>query len=291
MAAPILTIAQLIKHGYISAKHYRSDILITNRIENLEPLKHACALDAITIFACMGGEVHCTVNSKPYHITKNSVLILFSGDVIKINSVTAPEGYAALMSMDYLNELDLDFSKRAAFFTNMRGHSLVRVDDDAIDLMRPYYHLGRMCIEQDCSELDQIMQGLVTAFCHTAVALVTKHLDAQPPSGGSTRSKSVFDLFISLLSLHHIQQRTVAFYAAEMGLTPKHLSHAIKEYSGRTALDWINEYVIHKSKSMLRNTTLSIKEIAGALNFSTQSAFGKYFRQQLGISPKAYRNI
>ena len=34
----------------------------------------------------------------------------------------------------------------------------------------------------------------------------------------------------------------------------------------------------------------SIKEIATKLNFPTQSFFGKYFKQYVGISPKEYRN-
>lgn len=34
---------------------------------------------------------------------------------------------------------------------------------------------------------------------------------------------------------------------------------------------------------------MQIKDIAESLNFISQSAFGKYFRQQLGISPAAYR--
>ena len=42
--------------------------------------------------------------------------------------------------------------------------------------------------------------------------------------------------------------------------------------------------------AMLDNTDLSIKEIATKLNFPTQSFFGKYFKQYVGISPKEYRN-
>lgn len=41
---------------------------------------------------------------------------------------------------------------------------------------------------------------------------------------------------------------------------------------------------------MLRYTDLSVQEIAYRLNFPTQSAFGKYFKQQIGASPKHFRN-
>ena len=45
-------------------------------------------------------------------------------------------------------------------------------------------------------------------------------------------------------------------------------------------------YVITEAKYLLDNTDLSIKEIATKLNFPTQSFFGKYFKQYVGISPR-----
>ena len=52
----------------------------------------------------------------------------------------------------------------------------------------------------------------------------------------------------------------------------------------------IIQNVITEAKYLLDNTDLSIKEIATKLNFPTQSFFGKYFKQYVGISPKEYRN-
>ena len=59
---------------------------------------------------------------------------------------------------------------------------------------------------------------------------------------------------------------------------------------GSSALQWIIQNVITEAKYLLDNTDLSIKEIATKLNFPTQSFFGKYFKQYVGISPKEYRN-
>ena len=67
-------------------------------------------------------------------------------------------------------------------------------------------------------------------------------------------------------------------------------SSVIKEKSGSSALQWIIQNVITEAKYLLDNTDLSIKEIATKLNFPTQSFFGKYFKQYVGISPKEYRN-
>ena len=49
------------------------------------------------------------------------------------------------------------------------------------------------------------------------------------------------------------------------------------------------QMVITEAKQLLEGSDLSIKEIANQLNFPTQSFFGKYFKQYVGISPKEYR--
>ena len=82
----------------------------------------------------------------------------------------------------------------------------------------------------------------------------------------------------------------VTYYAQEQYLTPRYFSAIIKEKSGISALQWIIRMVIADAKQMLRSSDLSIKEIASELNFSTQSFFGKYFKQYVGISPTEYRN-
>jgi AraC-like DNA-binding protein len=47
--------------------------------------------------------------------------------------------------------------------------------------------------------------------------------------------------------------------------------------------------VISSAKQELINTDKSIKEISEEFHFPTQSFFGKYFKQYVGVSPKAFR--
>ena len=43
-------------------------------------------------------------------------------------------------------------------------------------------------------------------------------------------------------------------------------------------------------EKMLRDTELSIKEIADRLSFPDQSTFGKFFKKHFGESPLGYRS-
>ena len=79
------------------------------------------------------------------------------------------------------------------------------------------------------------------------------------------------------------------FYADKLHLTPKYLSKIIKEASGRSGPDWIDEYVILEAKNLLRYSKMTIKEIVFALNFPNASVFHKYFKAHTGLTPTDYR--
>jgi AraC-like DNA-binding protein len=84
--------------------------------------------------------------------------------------------------------------------------------------------------------------------------------------------------------------RNVGFYADRLSLTPKYLSRIIKEASGRSAPEWIDDYVILEAKNLLKYSGLAIKEIVYKLNFPSQSVFYKFFKARTGMTPTEYKN-
>ena len=83
--------------------------------------------------------------------------------------------------------------------------------------------------------------------------------------------------------------RSVAYYADKLCYSPKHLSTVIKNVSGRSPLSIINAHAIDKIKYQLKNSDMSMKEIADYFNFTNPSFFGKFVKQHLGVSPQQYR--
>ena len=104
-----------------------------------------------------------------------------------------------------------------------------------------------------------------------------------------TRKEEIMAKFILAVSESFREERQVAYYAHKLCITPKHLSSVVKEISGRTAGDWIENYVVMEAKVLLKTTDMTIQEIAAYLNFANQSFFGKYFKHQTGVSPSVYR--
>jgi AraC family transcriptional activator of pobA len=95
--------------------------------------------------------------------------------------------------------------------------------------------------------------------------------------------------FLKLLREHIKEQRSVNFYADLLYVTPKHLSTCVKEITGKTCGEIIDEVVVAEAKALLHNPELTIGHVADELNFSDQYFFSKYFKKRTGMSPSHYR--
>ena len=101
--------------------------------------------------------------------------------------------------------------------------------------------------------------------------------------------KELTHKFFQLVMSNYKVNRSVTFYANSLCITPKYLTMVVKEVSGKSAKDWITEYMILELKGLLTNSTLNIQEIVEKTQFSNQSSLGRFFRRHTGLSPLQYR--
>ncbi|MGN6294550.1 MAG: helix-turn-helix domain-containing protein [Chitinophagaceae bacterium] len=83
---------------------------------------------------------------------------------------------------------------------------------------------------------------------------------------------------------------SVTYFADKANLTTNYFGDVIKHFTGHSPMDHIHQYIIQIAKNKLRQTKLTINEIAYSLGFNYPTYFTRFFRQQTGISPKAFRN-
>lgn len=104
-----------------------------------------------------------------------------------------------------------------------------------------------------------------------------------------TRKEELANKFFGLIMKHFKENKDVAFYADKLCITSKYLTMVIKEVSGKSAKDWIVEYIVLEIKALLKNTNMNIQEIAVKTNFANQSSLGRFFRKHTGMSLSQYR--
>ena len=109
------------------------------------------------------------------------------------------------------------------------------------------------------------------------------------PSTKKERKNEIYEEFVALLRQHYRTEHEVGFYAEKLCITTKYLSQMVKDATGKSAIKWIEEWVITESKALLYSTNQTIQQIADTLGFQNQSLFGKYFKRLTGLSPREYR--
>lgn len=108
-------------------------------------------------------------------------------------------------------------------------------------------------------------------------------------SSRSSRQEEVFRRFIALVNEHGKRERNVSFYADKLYLTSHYLSTVIRETSGQTVMQWINQAVILEAKVLLKHSDLLVFQISDELNFPNPSFFSKFFKRMTGMTPAEYQ--
>ena len=88
----------------------------------------------------------------------------------------------------------------------------------------------------------------------------------------------------------HMEQRvTIEELAHRYLLNPTTLKTVFKQVYGNSLAAHMKEHRMEKAASLLRETELSVAEIAGQVGYESQSKFTAAFKEQFGQLPKEYR--
>lgn len=102
------------------------------------------------------------------------------------------------------------------------------------------------------------------------------------------RSQKLRRLF-DHISQHYAEKTTVGQAARLAGMSPAAFMKLFKQVAGMTFVAYITRLRLDRSLPLLRETEMSIAEIAGRVGFSEQSYFDRRFREQFELTPLQYR--
>ncbi|MBR1468407.1 MAG: AraC family transcriptional regulator [Bacteroidaceae bacterium] len=140
---------------------------------------------------------------------------------------------------------------------------------------------------------DHLHKGRILQMSFAIFLLDVVNLQAKAVSQGrvSHRSEDIFVGFIHLLPRYFSVHHDIAFYASALNISPVYLSRVVRQVSGRTVVDFINQHLLMEAAYLLRTTSLSVSQIADQLHFADSPSFSKFFLRKKGVTPKDYRNV
>ena len=277
----------------LSGTSYRSGDIVITPLMSLKNLNDITTLiQGVTIGVTVSGTTRLRINGKPYELRPNTLFIFNENTVIEqVKASIRSSGYMLTYSRSYLNRIHVDTQDVISIYHGFMGEPCITVDPDEASYINDLSKLMRATLAGDATTAnrDRVLAALFAAMFHYVMGIIPKHTFVGQ-ADVSNRTDELFNRFVVLLREHCRTQRSVEFYAAQMGITPKYLSLILKKKSGRNASKLIDEAVVYEAKRLLKFSGLSIGEISDNLNFTSQSFFGKYFKRYVGMSPLAYRN-
>nr|CRL67162.1 transcriptional regulatory protein [Mycolicibacterium malmesburyense] len=86
------------------------------------------------------------------------------------------------------------------------------------------------------------------------------------------------------------RQLSLRDVAAEVGMTPGHLTTTVRRRTGRTVQEWIIERRMAESRRLLTDTDLPVAEVARRVGITDPGYFSRLFRRTHGTSPRMWRS-
>lgn len=101
----------------------------------------------------------------------------------------------------------------------------------------------------------------------------------------SLRLKPLFDH----VRQHYADKLTVAEAAAMVGMSGPQFMKTFKRVAGMTLVGYLNHVRLAAGMRLLRESSLSIADVATAVGFTDQSYFDKRFKRAFGSTPRDFR--
>lgn len=252
---------------------------------NLEP--HRSEMYSLGLF--LKGEADFIVGLETYQLTAPCLIMIAPDEVRRwILKKETIETKSLFFTEDFVVSglVDTLFLKKFSFFKRNGQHAISLNPEDLAIIQILLHQIEQKKNSGLINKLESI-QALLRALLLEVEGLY----DIKTKKEHNTYSRSFYlaEQFKELLSENFVHHREVHFYAEKLFVTPKHLSQIVKEETGKTVSELINEIVCLEAKVLLHTKALNISEISLYLNFATATFFGKFFKRNTGMSPLEYR--
>lgn len=255
------------------------------------PVKYPYRSDHFTIILVTEGNASLKLDLIDYTIEKHNLLIISPNDVRQFIKISPDCTFIGVgFTQDFLLHSGLHKKNIDAFdFFSSQAEPVVKLDEKNTEVLFQLFSIlhKKTTSKEESYFTDEFIYHSFSALIFEIASLFRKsntiHLKI-------TRKEDLAMRFMKLLPLHFKQHRSLQFYADLLFITPKYLTQTIKQITGKTAGEFIDEMVIMEAKVLLNDFSKSIGQVAEELNFSDQFYFSKFFKKHTSFNPSDYRS-
>ena len=238
------------------------------------------------------GELLRDGNALPY--SKGSLVTVRPGQSIemRMHYMAKPQGWILVFKPELLEKTGLgrDFYMFSYFNADYT---------EAIRLSDMEYGVIRNCFANLYAELntpqDHLSGQMIRLGIGTLLSYVKRYFENQHSmviAKGETmaaRVDAILDKYLQSGLPAQNGQPTVSWCAEQLNLSPNYFGEMLKKEVKVTAQEYIKRKIVTHAQVLLRQTNMTINEIAEELGFAYPNHFTRMFHKSTGYTPLKYR--
>lgn len=217
----------------------------------------------------------------------NDLVIVPENIVYASKNVHSCKGYCMHFKTEFIQPLLKNPLAEEFPYLGMEAEHIINVSAEESELIQQSFRDIIKEYERFSPEKDYLLRNFIHILLLRLREIYRPH--AKKINESATRSMKIAGEFKRLVEKNFIEKREVNHYASLLHITPKHLSEVVKQHTGKSPRELINDMLLLEAKVLLGSTDLTVTEIAHRLCFSDQSHFGHFIKQHTGCSPVELR--
>ncbi|MDR1022308.1 MAG: helix-turn-helix domain-containing protein [Prevotellaceae bacterium] len=264
-----------------------NDFILLEKPVIIDILDYPFKLNVMLSIICLKGTMKGSVNMQSYVLEAPAVTVVFPDQIISAGQFSEDfSGLFIVMSKQFMTDLSVNVKEAMSLNFTLRQKPWIPLNERGLNSLVRYFGIFKEAMQTTENPYRrEIVRHLTVAFLYD----LGFHFNLFTVKGENSRREMLVEKFLDLVQTHYKEQRELSFYADKLCLTPKHLSKVVRETSGTTANEWIDNHVMLEAKALLKSTDMTIQQISEELSFPSQSFFGKYFKRCTGMSPSEYK--
>lgn len=292
MNEKIIRLSDLVAYHHVS-EVYKDSIAcfqMDDSLVNIDTVPPAFA-DIFSFIVITSGSATFTINYSTCTLGRGDMLLISPSMLVSVK-FTTPD----FSALDLICERSL-FEHMLSSFTAYRSYSLffcrpglpvLKLTDSQTEEMSACMRQISSSTIRSCAYQEAVINHQLHAFLLQLLELVENSMATLPPA--VSHAETLFHKFISELIANYREEHSIGFYARQLCISTTYLSRVIRQVTGKTAGYFIGGLLYAEACRMLVLTDKTVQAIAAELHFSDQSSFGKFFRNNSGVSPMRYRD-
>lgn len=202
------------------------------------------------------------------------------------------KGWTMLIHPDFLRTYPLDKKiEEYGFFSYAVNEALHLSDEESktiesvMDTIRKEYISGIDVYSQDIliSQIELLLNYCNRFYNRQFITRKAVNNDLL------VRFEKLLADYISKGRLQQIGIPSVQFFSNELNMSANYLSDMLRNLTGQSTQQHIQDKIIERAKYILTTTNLTVSEIAFELGFEYSQSFSKLFKKKTDVSPLEYR--